>query len=144
MSQITTTTPTMCAFLLFTPCASIHIHFHKWCSCDSLSNGVLGHSTNVMCHPPLSPTQSHHHSCLPSQQTHTPCGKCHHTKCQTPRHSHGESHSADAYTQGQDRGAQYVGCSASCGPYGCVDCMVSMCGCSLLCHLSHQAIDCCK
>ena len=77
MSHFTTTTPTMCAFLLFTPCA-FHSHpHHKWCSCDGLSNGVLSHSTNVMCHPPLSPTQSHPHSCLPSQ--HTPCGKCHHT-----------------------------------------------------------------
>ena len=33
-----------------------HIHHHKWCSCDGLSNGVLSHSTNVMCHPPLSNT----------------------------------------------------------------------------------------
>ena len=83
---------------------------HKWCSCDGLSNGVLSHSTNVMCHPLLSPTQSHPHSCLPSQQTHTPCGKCHHSKCKTPRHNHGEGHSADACTQGQGRGAQCVGC----------------------------------
>ena len=44
---------------------------HKWCSCDGLSNGVHSHSTNVMCHPPLSPSQSHPHSCLSSQQTHT-------------------------------------------------------------------------
>ena len=46
---------------------SILIHPpHKWCLCDGLSNGVLSHSTNVMCHPLLylSPTQSHHHSCL--------------------------------------------------------------------------------
>ena len=35
---------------------SIHTHHTKWCSCDSLSNGVLSHSTNVMCHPPHSNT----------------------------------------------------------------------------------------
>ena len=29
---------------------------HKWCSCDCLSNGVLSHSTNVMCRPHLSIT----------------------------------------------------------------------------------------
>ena len=29
---------------------------------------------------------------------HTPYGKCHHTKCQTHRHSQGEGHSADACT----------------------------------------------
>ena len=72
MSHFTTTTPTMCAFLLFTHCTfHSHPHHHKWCSYDSLSNGVLSHSTNAMCHPPLSPTQPHPHPCLPTQQTHT-------------------------------------------------------------------------
>ena len=145
MSHFTTTTPTMCAFLLFTPCAfHSHPHPHKWCSCDGLSNGVLSHSTNAMCHPPLSLQHNHTLTLASHHNRHTPCGKCHHTKCQTPRHSHCEGHSADAYTQRQGRCAQYVGCSASCGPYGCVDCMVSMCGCSLLHHLSHQAINSCE
>ena len=57
MSHFTTTTPTMCVFLLFTPYV-LHSHPqpHKLCSCDGLSNGVLNHSTNVICHPPLSNT----------------------------------------------------------------------------------------
>ena len=83
----------LCFSFTFTP--------HKWCSCDCLFNDVLSHSTNGKCHPHLSNTITP--SLLPFPTTDVPCGKCHHSKCQTHRHSHGEGYSADAYTQGQNR-----------------------------------------
>ena len=70
ISHFTTTTPTMCAFLLFTHCA-FHSHPpHKWFLCDCTSNGVLSYSTNAKCHPPLSLTKLSPHLYLPFHHQH--------------------------------------------------------------------------
>ena len=98
MSHFTTTTLTMCAFLLFIHCA-FHSHLYP-------TNGVHMIVSPMVCSAiqPMScaihlylqhnhtPTLASHHN------RHTQCGKCHHSKYQTLIHSHGEGHLADAQT----------------------------------------------
>ena len=81
MSHFTTTTPTMCAFLLFTPCV-FHSHSHHTNGVDVIVSPMVCSTIQPMpcaIHPSL---QHNHTLTLASHHNrHTPCRKCHHSKC---------------------------------------------------------------
>ena len=89
---------------------SILIHNHKWCSCDGIFSMVCSAIQPIACAIHLSLQHIHTLTLASHHNRHTPCWKCHQSKCQTPKHSHGKGQSADACTQGQGRGAECIGC----------------------------------
>ena len=98
MSHFTTTTPTMCAFLLFTPCA-FHSHPHHTNGAHVMVSPMVCSVIQPMsCAIHISLQHNHTLTLASHHNRHTPCGKCHHSKCQTMIHNHGEGNLADACT----------------------------------------------